>query len=223
MVKSANGIDGDVKLMLAGNEKVPPRITDQRKRLSAFVIEKLKEVADDYKDNSTSDVRVFECKLDPKQKYDFKNVYPNTLTAYLWRDNAGIIQRMFCAKCEYRQDPYSSNSYRRVSKQSTNLADLIGLIKHWEKGSLDEFCIMDDLRSFPLKEVSAPSVKVPVPERSAPFRVYEGVMAFDSDRDINGKPVVTARQIRVSKRAMVSVQMVDYRNTLAISVLYQSI
>jgi hypothetical protein len=66
-------------------------------------------------------------------------------------------------------------------------------------------------------------VKVPVPDRSVPFRAYEGVMTFDSDRDVNGKPVVTARQIRVSKRAMVSVQMVDYRNTLATSVLYQSI
>lgn len=223
MVKSANGINGDVRLVLVGNEKIAPRITDPRKRLAAFVIEKLREVADDYTDRSTSDVRVFEYKLDPKQGYDFRHVFPNTLTTYLWRDHNELIQRMFCAKCEYRQDPYSSNSYKGFSKPSTNLADLIGRIKHWEKGSLDEFCIMDDLRAFPLKQISAPLMRFPVPDRSGSFRTYEGVMTFDSDRDANGKPVVTSRQIRVSKRAMVSVQMVDYGHNLATRILYQGI
>jgi hypothetical protein len=223
MVKSANGIDRDVRIMLAGDDKTPPRITDPRKRLCAFVIEKLKETADDYIDKSAGDVRVFEHKLDLKQKYDFKRVFPNTLSTYLWRDNNGIIQRRFRANCEYRQDPYSGNSYRGNLKQSTNLAELIGCLGRWEKSLLDEFCIIDDMRCFPLKQVGVPTLKLPVPDRSVPFRVYEGNMTFDSDRDANGKLVVTGRQARVAKRVFVSVQMVDYRNILATSVLYHSI
>lgn len=223
MVGSAHGIDGDVRIMLAGSKKVPPKITDPRKRLSAFVIEKLKEVADEYADRSTADVRVFEYKLDPKQKYDYKRIFPNIVTTYLWRDHNSLIQRMMCAKCEYRSDSNTSNSYRALSKQSMQLADLIGLIEEWEKAAADEFCIMDDLRAFPLKAVSVPSVRLPVPERSIPFRTYEGVMSFDSDRDVNGKPIVTGRQIKVSKRAFVSLQMVDYRHTLSVRILYHGI
>ncbi len=225
MVKSANGIDRDVRELLVGNEQkgIPPRITDVRKRLAAFVIEKLKEVADDYIDHSTADVRVFECKLDPKQRYNYRTVFPNLLTTYLWRDNNGLVQRMFSARCEYQQNQYSSNSYRGQSKQSTNLADLIARVEQWEKLSLDECCVMDDMRAFPLKSVTMPSLKAPVPDRSVPFRVYEGEMVYDSDRDVNGKQVVTSRQIRVSKKAKVSVQMFDYSRTLAVRILYNAI
>jgi hypothetical protein len=225
MVDSADGIDTGISAMLIGDEqkKIPPRITDPRKRLVAFVIEKLKEVADDYTDRSTADVRVFEYKLDPKQKYNFQTVFPNTLTTYLWRDNKGLIQSMFSARCEYQQDQYSGNSYRSSVNQSSNLAGLLARLGSWERQSLDEYCIIDDLRAFPLKQPTVPSLKSPVPDRSVPFRVHEGEMIFDSDRDTSGKPVVASIQPRMSKKAMVSVQMFDYGKTLAVQILYKSI
>lgn len=225
MVDSADGIDSDISAMLIGDEqkKIPPRITDPRKRLSAFVIEKLKEVADDYTDRSTADVRVFEYKLDPKQKYNFQTVFPNTLTTYLWRDNNGLIQRAFHARCEYEQNPHSGSSYRSSVKPSKNLADLLARLGSWEKQALDEYCIMEDLRAFPLKHLAVSSLKMPVPVRSVPFRVYGGEMTFDSDRDTGGKPVVASIQPRMSKKAVVSVQMYDYGATLAVGIMYQSI
>jgi len=225
MVDSADGIDSDISTMLIGDEqkKIPPRITDPRKRLTAFVIEKLKEVAGDYKDRSIADVRVFEYKLDPKQKYNFQTIFPNTLTTYLWRDNKGLIQGMFIARCEYEPDQYSANSYRSSTKQSTNLVGLLARLGSWERQSLDEHCIMDDLRAFPLKHLASSSLKSPIPERSVPFRVYEGEMVFDSDRDTSGKPVVASIQPRMSKKAMVCVQMFDYGKTLAVQILYKSI
>jgi hypothetical protein len=225
MVDSAGGIDTDVSEMLIGDEqkKISPRITDPRKRLSAFVIEKLTEVAGDYTDRSTADARVFEYKLDPKQGYNFKTVFPNTLTTYLWRDNNGLIQSAFIARCEYEPDQFSGNSYRSSTKQSTSLANLLAKLGPWEKQSLDEHCIIDDLRAFPLKHIASSSLKSPVPERSVPFRVYGGEMVFDSDRDTSGKPLVASIQPRMSKKAAVCLEMYDYGKTLAIKILYKSI
>ncbi|MEM3154818.1 MAG: hypothetical protein QW165_04630 [Candidatus Woesearchaeota archaeon] len=225
MVLTARGIDNNVREMLAGDDrkKIPPRITDPKKRLAAFVIEKLNEVAGGFTDKSESDVRVFEYKVDEKQVFDYKVVFPRTLSTYVWRDTNGSIQRLFALRCEYKKDHYNSVHFKNFASQNSVLSFLLNRAAVWEDRRLDEHAVVDDLQSMGLKKVAKPTLVLPISDGSSPVKALEMDMRYESSRDVNGKPVIAGLQKPAVKATWTSVHIHDYKTNVAVRILYQPI
>jgi hypothetical protein len=225
MVDSALGISLDARERLAGIPGKKLGITDPMKRTVGFVIEKLSEcVENEWRDVSSGYVRAFQFKLPSPWKYDYQNRFPNTCTAYIWREN-NQVQHLVCAEGEWRPSRHAGKRFNGWAKSSIELSDILGQLKVWAESLLDETTIEDDLSgAFTSLQEYDKTGLLPPGSRSKPILVYEGAMHYSSYRDVNGKPIglPLPRQLYVVKRAQVSVQFYAFGRTERVCVAYKN-
>jgi len=202
MAISAKGIELEKKRYIL-------RLTDPLKRAVGFVYEKMMEVLGKGEFRSLSDnyVRIFDYKLDASQKCDYQAVHPNKGKVYLWRDNFGIVHRIHSVEGEWEPKPHSRRHFSKWASGSRELSDVLARLPVWSENRADETTMCDDIQVFPLRESNIPCMpRPPTTDRCYPNAVYEGELQYTSDRDVNHKPVIVARQVLVVKKARVSVQ-----------------